>query len=239
MIGNVYLVGEKKVMQCNIREITDRREAERLAQQSQGDARRSLQEMIAALVSLSEAREACSTGHQGRVANLAAAIGTELGLNAHEVEGLRISGLVHDIGMLSVPTEILGKPSQLSANEFALVCSHVQHGYDVLAPIQFPWPVAETVLHHHERLDGSGYPHGLSNGAISLGGRILAVADTVEAMATPRPHRAAALIEDALATIKAGRGSLFDPAVVDACLRLFDEQGYALIPDGEEIQPQP
>ena len=236
LIGNVYLVGEKKVMQINIRDISDRREVERLAQQRQADGRRSLQEMIAALVSLSEAREACSAGHQGRVANLAAAIGTELGLDAHEVEGLRISGLVHDIGMLSIPSDLLGKPSLLTPEEFALVCTHVQHGHDVLAPIEFPWPVAEAVLHHHERLDGSGYPRGLRNGEICLGGRILAVADTVEAMATARPHRAAARIEDALATIKAGRGSLFDPAVVDACLRLFDEQDYALIPDGDARQ---
>ena len=112
----------------------------------------------------------------------------------------------------------------------------MQQGYEVLAPIPLPWPVAETVLHHHERLDGSGYPQGLQGEAISLGGRILAVADTVEAMATHRPYRASAGIEAALATIQAGRDRLFDHAVVDACLRLFQERSYALISAGTAIQ---
>ncbi len=228
-VSNVYLVGEEEVIQCNIRDISDRKDAERLAQQRQSEVLQSLQDMVAALVSLSEARDPYTAGHQSRVAHLAVAIGAELGLDDDQLEGLRISGLVHDIGKFSIPAEILTKPSALKPAEFDLLRTHVQEGYNVLAPIHFPWPVAEAVLQHHERLDGSGYPHGLRGEAIGLGGRVLAVADTVEAIATHRPYRFSAGIEAALATIEAGRGSQLDPAVVDACLRLFQEQGYQLL----------
>lgn len=227
-VSNVYLVGDQRMIQCNIRDISARKAAERLAQERQTELLQSLEDMVAALVSLSEARDPYTAGHQSRVAALAAAIGTELGLDEDQREGLRISGLVHDIGKFSIPAELLTKPSALKPEEITLLRTHVRAGYDVLAPIHFRWPVAEAVLQHHERLDGSGYPQGLRGDAISLGARILAVADTVEAMATHRPYRFALGIEKALEVIDAGRGTVFDAAVVDACLRLFRQHGYML-----------
>ncbi len=226
--SNVYVVGGGKVIQCNIHDISDRRAAERLAQQRQGEVMQSLQDMVSALMCLGESRDPYTAGHQSRVAHLAVAIGAELGLDADQLEGLRICCLVHDIGKFAIPVEILTKPSRLKPVEFDLLCTHVQEGYDVLAPIHFPWPVAEAVRQHHERLDGSGYPQGLRGDAIGLWGRILGVADTVEAMATHRPYRFSKGIDVALDTIEAGRRQLFDPAVVEACLVLFRERGYQL-----------
>lgn len=227
--SNVYLVGEERVIQCNIRDITDRKAAERLAHQRQAEVLQSLQDIVAALVALSETRDPYTAGHQSRVADLAVAIARELGLDADQQEGIRFSGLVHDIGKFSIPSEILTKPSALKPAEFDLLRTHVDEGYNVLAPIHFPWPVAEAVRQHHERLDGSGYPRGLRGEDIGLWGRILAVADTVEAMATHRPYRFSAGIDSALAEIQAGRGSRYDTGVVEACLKLFRQQGYQLI----------
>ncbi len=227
-VSNAYLVGEQRVIQCNIRDISERRAAERLAQAYQQETLRSLQDMVAALVALSEARDPYTAGHQARVAQVATAIAAEMGLNEHQIEGIRISGLVHDIGKFAIPAELLIKPTALKKEEMALIRTHVQEGADVLLPIHFPWPVAEAVLHHHERLDGSGYPQGLKGEAICLEGRILGVADTVEAMATHRPYRFSKGLEAALDVIEAGKGKIYDPAVVDACLRLFREKGYQL-----------
>ena len=217
------------MIQCNIRDITDRKAAERLAHQRQAEVLQSLQDIVAALVALSETRDPYTAGHQSRVADLAVAIARELGLDADQQEGIRFSGLVHDIGKFSIPSEILTKPSALKPAEFDLLRTHVDEGYNVLAPIHFPWPVAEAVRQHHERLDGSGYPRGLRGEDIGLWGRILAVADTVEAMATHRPYRFSAGIDSALAEIQAGRGSRYDTGVVEACLKLFRQQGYQLI----------
>jgi len=153
---------------------------ERLAHTHQEETLRALQDMVVALVSLSEARDPYTAGHQERVADLAAAMAVEMGLGDQQIEGILISALVHDIGKFAIPSEILTKPTALKKEEMELVRTHVQAGVDVLQPIHLPWPVAETVLHHHERLDGSGYPQHLQGEAISLEGRILAVADTVE-----------------------------------------------------------
>ncbi len=226
--SNVYHVGRRQVIQCNIRDISARRAAERQMQTYQQETLCSLQDMVAALVSLSETRDSYTAGHQARVADLARAMAVEMGLDQHQVEGIRISALVHDIGKFSIPIEILIKPTALKHQEIELLRTHVQAGVDVLLPIHFHWPVAESVLHHHERLDGSGYPQGLRGEAICLGGRILAVADTVEAMATHRPYRFAKGLEAALSTVEAGRGSLYDPAAVDTCLKLFRQMGYQL-----------
>jgi PAS domain S-box-containing protein/putative nucleotidyltransferase with HDIG domain len=227
-VSNAYLVGEQRVIQCNIRDISERRAAERLAKAYQEETLRSLQDMVAALVALSEARDPYTAGHQARVAQLATAIAAEMGLSEHQIEGIRISGLVHDIGKFAIPAELLVKPTSLKPEEMALIRTHVQEGADVLLPIHFPWPVAEAVLQHHERLDGSGYPRGLVGEAIGLEGRILGVADTVEAMATHRPYRFSKGLEAALDVIEAGKGKIYDPAVADACLRLFREKGYQL-----------
>lgn len=227
-VSNAYLVGEQRVIQCNIRDISDRRAAERLAQSYQQDTLQSLQDMVSALVALSEARDPYTAGHQERVAHLATAIAADMGLDEHRIEGIRISGMVHDIGKFAIPAEILVKPTALKKEEMALIRTHVQEGADVLLPIHFPWPVAEAVLHHHERLDGSGYPQGLKGEAIGLEGRILAVADTVEAMATHRPYRFSKGLKAALDVIEAGKGTIYDTAVADACLRLFRQKGYQL-----------
>lgn len=226
--SNAYHEGRRQVIQCNIRDISARRAAERQMQTYQQETLCSLQDMVAALVSLSETRDSYTAGHQARVADLARAMAVEMGLDQHQVEGICISALVHDIGKFSIPIEILIKPTALKQQEIELLRTHVQAGVDVLLPIHFHWPVAESVLHHHERLDGSGYPQGLRGEAICLGGRILAVADTVEAMATHRPYRFAKGLEAALSTVEAGRGSLYDPAAVDTCLKLFRQKGYQL-----------
>jgi putative nucleotidyltransferase with HDIG domain len=217
-------------MQCNIRDISDRRGAERLALQYQGEVLQSLHQIVAALVSLNEARDPYTAGHELRVSALASAIATDMQLSPQQVEGIRISGLVHDIGKFTIPAEILTKPTRLSPEELALVRTHAEAGYEALRPIAFPWPVAEAVRQHHERLDGSGYPQGLKGDQISLEARILAVADTVEAMATNRPYRHALGIEAALAIVEAEQGLHYDPEPVAACLKLFRQQGYAFAP---------
>jgi PAS domain S-box-containing protein len=177
---------------------------------------------------LSEMRDPYTAGHERRVGKIAAAIGTELGLEAQRIEGLRVAGYLHDIGKITIPTEILSKPGKLSAVEFKLIRGHAQAGYDVLKNVDFPWPVAEVALQHHERMDGSGYPGGLKGDAILLEAKILAVADVVEAMCSHRPYRVALGIEAALAEIERGRGTVYDPVVVDACLKLFREKSYTI-----------
>ncbi len=237
-VSNVYRVGDEEVIQCNIRDISDRKAAEKRAEQYQQDTLQSLEEIVASLVMLNERRDPYTAGHEARVADLSCAIGREIGLSDHQLQGLRISGMVHDIGKFTIPSEILTKPSQLSAEEMALMRTHVRAGYDVLQPLHFPWPVAETVLHHHERLDGSGYPQRLVGDQISLLGRILAVADTVESMATNRPYRFAKGLDAALAVLEEGKATLYDATVVDACLRLFREGGYSLPVQGVAGLPQ-
>jgi HD-GYP domain-containing protein (c-di-GMP phosphodiesterase class II) len=162
------------------------------------------------------------------VTDLALAIAHELALPEEQCATLRAAGLTHDIGKLGIPAEILSKPGPLSPIEFDLIREHAQTSHDILADIPFPGPVAETVLQHHERLDGSGYPRGLKGDGVLLEARILAVADVVEAMASHRPYRAALGIDVALDEIEKNAGRLYDPAAVSACLRVFREKGYAL-----------
>ena len=177
---------------------------------------------------LGELRDPYTAGHQRRVAEIAAAIGAELGFDARRVEGLRVAGHLHDIGKISIPTEILAKPGKLSSAEFTLIKGHAQAGYDVLKDVEFPWPVAQVALQHHERMDGSGYPQGLKGEAILLESRIMAVADVIEAMSSHRPYRPGLGIAAALSEIERGRGTLYDANVADACLRLFREKGYTI-----------
>lgn len=177
---------------------------------------------------LGELRDPFNAGHQRRAANLAAAIGAELGFDAQRQEGMRVAGFLYDIGKISVPAEILSRPARLNAAEFDLVKQHCQASYDVLHKVEFPWPVAEAALQHHERMDGSGYPQGLKDGAILLEARILGVADVVEAMCSHRPYRPARGIDKALEEIEGGSGTRYDAAVVGACVRLFREKGYQL-----------
>lgn len=182
---------------------------------------------IQALASTVEFRDPYTAGHQRRVAQLAVAIGHELELAEDRITGLYLAAIVHDIGKIRVPAEVLTRPGKLSAIEFDMVKTHVEAGYDILKAIDFPWPIADVVKQHHERLNGSGYPGGLTGGALLLESRILAVADVVEAIASFRPYRPALGVDTALAEIEAGRGLLFDSVVVDACIRQFREKNFA------------
>ena len=177
---------------------------------------------------LSEMRDPYTAGHERRVAEIAVAIGTELGFDDRRLEGLRVAVYLHDIGKITIPAEILSKPGKLTAIEFQLIKGHPQSSYDVLKEVTFPWPVAEIAWQHHERLDGTAYPQGLKQDAILLEARIMAVADVVEAMASHRPYRAGLGIDKALAEIERGRGTAYDPVVADACLKLFRERNYAI-----------
>lgn len=157
---------------------------------------------------------------------MACAIATEMGIDADRIAGLQVAGFLHDIGKIVVPAEILNRPGQLSQYEFNIIKTHSQAGYDILGKIDFPWPVATIVLQHHERLDGSGYPAGLTGSDICLEARILALADVVEAMASHRPYRPSLGIMEALAEITRNKDKLYDPEVVEVCIRLFKEKDF-------------
>jgi len=188
---------------------------------------RILMQTVESLATALETRDPYTAGHQEKVAWLATLIAKEMGLSADEVEGVSVAGILHDIGKIVVPSEILSKPGRISEVEFALIKGHSQAGYEIIKNIEFPWPVREMVLQHHERLDGSGYPLGLKGEQILLGAKILAVADVVEAMSHHRPYRAALGVELALEEISRNKGILYDSEVAEACLRLFREKGLA------------
>lgn len=204
-----------------VRDVTDRKESvERLREAFAGT--------IQAITSLVEAKDPYTAGHQRRVADIAQAIAVEMGLSREQMEGIAMAGIIHDIGKVSVPAEILCSPRRLTQLEFNLIKTHAQSGYEILKDIKFPWPIARMVLEHHERMDGSGYPHGLTGNNILPESRILAVADVVEAMATHRPYRSALGLDKALEEITQNKGLLYDPEAVDACLRLFREKGFTI-----------
>ncbi len=190
--------------------------------------RRSLEESIQAIAATVEMRDPYTSGHQKRVADIATAIATTMGLDEGKIHGIHLAGVVHDLGKIRIPAEILSKPGKLNAIEYELIKGHPQAGYDILKDISFPWPLARIVLEHHERVDGSGYPRGIKSDEMLVESRIMAVADVVEAMASHRPYRASLGIEPALKEIERGRGTAYDPVVVDACLKLFREDGFAL-----------
>lgn len=175
-----------------------------------------------------EAHDPYTAGHEFRVGLIAADIAREMGWGEEKCNTLNLIGLVHDIGKMSIPSEILSKPGVLSAIEFQLVKTHAEHGYEILKDVEFPLPIAEIIREHHERMDGSGYPRGLKGEGIRLEARILAVADVLEAMASHRPYRASLGIDAAISEIETHRGDQFDPDVVDALLRLFREKSYQL-----------
>lgn len=182
-----------------------------------------LDQLITALGAVVECRDPYTADHQLRVARIAESTGQLLRLDEDAIEGLRVASLLHDIGKLTIPAELLSKPGRLSDVQSSLVHSHAQAGYEILKKIDFPWPVAQIVLQHHERLDGSGYPNHVIGSGILFESRILAVADTLDAMNSHRPYRPALGIEKALGEIAAGSGSLYDSRVVDACLALHTE----------------
>ncbi|HUX74213.1 MAG TPA: HD domain-containing phosphohydrolase [Steroidobacteraceae bacterium] len=178
---------------------------------------KSLTQTIGAIAATIDKRDPYTAGHQRRVAELSRAIAARLGLTTEQAEGVYLGALVHDVGKIAIPAEILSRPGRLSAEEFALVKTHVQAGVDVLRDVAFPWPIAQMVAQHHERLDGSGYPAGLAGGAIRIEARIIAVADVFESMSTHRPYRPALLVDAALDELARGRSITFDAQVVDAC----------------------
>ncbi|MFQ5862395.1 MAG: HD domain-containing phosphohydrolase [Candidatus Brocadiales bacterium] len=209
-----------------MRDITERKQAEEEIKQSIERLRKALGGTVQALALTVETRDPYTSGHQQRVADLARVIAAEMGLSREQIDGIRVAGRIHDIGKIAVPAEILSKPGSLTETEYNIIKTHPQVGYDILKEVEFPWPVAQIVLQHQERINGSGYPLGLSDDEILLEARILGVADVVEAMSSHRPYRPALGIGKALEEISKNRGVLYDSKVVDICVRLFTEKGF-------------
>lgn len=207
-------------------DITERKQAEHELKQSLERLHRNTVGVINALAFTVELKDPYTSGHQRRVAQVACAIAKEMGLSEEQVDATRLAGIVHDIGKISVPSEILSKPGKINETEFSLIKAHPQVGYDVLKTIEFPLPIAQILLQHHEMMDGSGYPSGLRGKDILLEARILCVADVVEAMASHRPYRPAMGIGKALEEISRNRDILYDSDVVNACLRVFTQRGF-------------
>ena len=184
------------------------------------------EETVQAMATTAEMRDPYTAGHQRRVTQLAIAIAAEMGLSEDQISGLRLAGLVHDIGKTRVPVEILTNPLKLSGAEFSIIKTHPLVGYDILKTIDFPQPVAKIVYQHHERMDGSGYPNGSSGDDIMLEAKILAVADVVEAMSSHRPYRPAIGLDKALLEISEQKGILYDAKAVEACLEICSEKDF-------------
>jgi PAS domain S-box-containing protein len=210
------------------RDITERKKAEEDLKKTLESLRKAFGATIQAMVSAVETRDPYTAGHQIRSADLARCIATEMGLPHEKIDGIRMAGSIHDIGKLSVPAEILSKPTKLTNIEFSLIKEHAQTGFEMLKNIESPWPLAEIVYQHHERMNGSGYPRNLKGDDILMEARILAVADVVESMSSHRPYRPALGLNAALEEIEKNRGTHYDNSVVDACLRLFREKGFQL-----------
>jgi PAS domain S-box-containing protein/putative nucleotidyltransferase with HDIG domain len=208
------------------RDISDRRTVELQLRDSLAKLRVVLQTTIEAMATTVEKRDPYTAGHQRRVSQLARAIAARMGMSEDDVDGIRLAALVHDVGKISVPAEILVKPGRLNPTEMLIMRMHSEAGFEILKDIEFPWPVADAVYQHHERWDGTGYPRGMRGEDIVLGARILGVADVVEAMASHRPYRPALGIDAALAEIRDGRGTLYNPDVVDACIQAVCEDGF-------------
>jgi putative nucleotidyltransferase with HDIG domain/PAS domain S-box-containing protein len=207
-------------------DITERKRNEEELKQSSERLRKAMNGTINSMAYIAEARDPYTAGHQQRVARLATAIARELNISEEKVEGIRVAGILHDIGKISVPAEILSKPGCLRKNEFNLVKDHSEVGYTLLKAIDFSQPVAQIVLQHHERMDGSGYPNGLTGDNIMLEARIMGIADVIESMSSHRPYRPAYNIDKALLEIVMQKGILYDAQIVDACVRLFNEKGF-------------
>jgi PAS domain S-box-containing protein len=211
-----------------MQDVSDKKVAEEQIKRYATQLQIAFMQTVGLVSTLSEMRDPYTAGHERRVAEIAVAIGKELGLDALQLEGLKVGGYLHDVGKMSIPVEILCKPGKITSIEYELIKVHPLAGYDVIKDVDFPWPVAQIALQHHERLDGSGYPQGLKGDDILFEARIMAVADVIEAMASHRPYRPGLGIEVALAEIERGSGSLYNPIVADACMRLFREKAYKL-----------
>lgn len=210
-----------------MRDVTDRRRTEEELSLTLGKLRKAMGAIIQAMSMTIETRDPYTAGHQKRVSDLARAIATEMKLTSEEIDAIRMAASIHDLGKISIPAEILSKPGKINEFEFRLIQNHPQIGYEILRTIEFPWPIAEIVLQHHERINGSGYPNGLRGEKIHITARILAVADVVEAMVSHRPYRSALTLGEAIHEITKNRGTLYDPDAVDACKQLFIEGRFA------------
>jgi putative nucleotidyltransferase with HDIG domain len=215
-----------KAYLATIRDVSLRKNAEKALKISNVKLRKLMDEVVNGLVSAIEMRDPYTAGHQRRVAELAAKIGEEMNLSLDQMDGLRIAALLHDIGKINVPSEILSKPGKLTQVEFAIIESHAEAGYEVLKSIEFPWPIAQIVLQHHEKIDGSAYPQGLKNDEILLEARIICVADVVEAMSSHRPYRPALGLKEALNEIDQNKGILYDEEVVCACNEVINNEKF-------------
>jgi putative nucleotidyltransferase with HDIG domain len=218
--------GEVSSLLAALLDITARKRAEAELQEGLAKLKRAFEGVVQAMAMAMEMKDLYTSGHQQRVAQLACALAGELGLPAERIDGLRVAGLLHDLGKIAVASEILSKPGKINEYEFAIIKAHPQIGYDILKAIEFPWPVAQIILQHHERLDGSGYPGGLQGEEILLEAKILGVADVVEAMSSHRPYRPAIGMDLALEEVSQKKGVLYDREVVEACLQLFTARGF-------------
>lgn len=210
----------------HVTDITWRKKRERDLYDTLMDLRKALRGTIQAMALTVETRDPYTAGHQRRVADLARSIAKEMGFSRDKITGIRMAGVLHDVGKITIPAEILSKPGLLNKTEFELIKKHPKIGYNILKSIKFQWPVAKIIFQHHERMDGSGYPKGLSGEKILIEARILSVADVVEAMASHRPYRPSLGIDKALEEISINRGKLYDINVVDACLKVFKDNGF-------------
>lgn len=226
-VGYKLLLDEKKRLECENEE--QKQNLERLVEERTQKMRQAMLNTAYAAAAMLDLRDPYTAGHQRRVGNLASTIGRKMGLSEDMQEGLNLIGCIHDVGKIMVPTDILNKPGQISPLEYELIKEHARKGYEVLRNYEMPWPVAEIVYQHHERLDGSGYPRGLKGTEINIETCIISVADVVEAMMTHRPYRPSLGLKAALDEIMMNRGVLYHPNVVDICVALFLEEGYQLI----------
>ncbi|NTU71934.1 MAG: HD domain-containing protein [Coriobacteriia bacterium] len=227
LVGSAGLDAEGSERVVVFFDLTDREDSEQSLVLSNERLNQVLKSVIALIGSVVEARDPYTRGHEEGVARLGRLIAEEMGLSADEVDWIEVAGLVHDVGKLGVPSEILTKPGKITSLEYELIQSHPQLGYDILKAVDFGWPVAETVLQHHERMDGSGYPGGLVAEDISVPARVLMVADVIEAMAAHRPYRPALGVDAAVEEIRS-HPEKFDAPVIAACVRLFDEGRIAV-----------
>ena len=207
-------------------EVENRRRIQLELEQSFATIKKAMHSTIQAISMTVEKRDPYTSGHQQRVADLAKAIAQQLDLPPDQIESIYMAAAIHDIGKISLPAEILVKPSQLSDIEISLIQAHAQAGYDILKGIEFPWPIADIVLQHHERMNGSGYPQGLAGDKILFEARIIGVADVVETMASHRPYRPSIGTDKALEEVANNKGTLYDPLAVDACLTLFNDKKF-------------
>jgi PAS domain S-box-containing protein/putative nucleotidyltransferase with HDIG domain len=227
--ADVYMINNSRFIQCNIRDITARKQKSDDIKQNYLRTQKALEATIHAISSLAERRDPYMAGHQRRVAELARAIATRMGLTTTQIEGIGMAAVIHDIGKISIPADILGRPAKLTDTEFNFVKTHAKSGYDILKDIEFPWPVARMIIEHHERVNGSGYPNGLTKDNTLLESRILAVADVVEAMTSRRSYRPSLGIDAALNEIIRNKRILYDSEVVNACLSIFKMNNYKFV----------